>query len=309
MAQKFVTLVCYWGGEICDGPEGVAYNNFPKKAIKVRCGVKYNEFIDQVQIATSIDKLRSRINVICRYPTVVGKVMRYVPLPIADDNDVEIMFDVFSLHQELSSIDVYLEVQINGPGLNEEIAVRTQEPVLSANEASLPTMKHANVVSDMNQNQGFNTISQIAVVNNETTNGFDTHDIAFVDDGLEGDEVDNDIQVTSPSTNTEGVDMATADNWMSRSKKGKNDLTRELGKEIFKDKEELIRDIKLYTIQKRKQYEVVEARGKGRPRSTSLGNGMDVNGEKLANLCGICRQRGHNRKTCPSKPSEEPTDP
>lgn len=35
----------------------------------------------------------------------------------------------------------------------------------------------------------------------------------------------------------------------------------------------------------------VKCRGKDRPRSTNLGNGMDVNGEKLANLCGICRQR------------------
>lgn len=83
------------------------------------------------------------------------------------------------------------------------------------------------------------------------TNGFDTYDIAFVDDGLEGNEVDNDIQVLSPSTKTEGVDMATADNWtMSRTKKCQNNLNRELGKEIYKDKEELITDIKLYTIQK-----------------------------------------------------------
>ena len=56
---------------------------------------------------------------------------------------------------------------------------------MSANEASLPTMRHANVVSDINQNQGFKSVSQIAVMNNETTNGFDSHDIAFVDDGLE----------------------------------------------------------------------------------------------------------------------------
>ncbi|KAJ0615348.1 putative transcription factor interactor and regulator CCHC(Zn) family [Helianthus annuus] len=41
---------------------------------------------------------------------------------------------------------------------------------------------------------------------------------------------------------------------------------------------------------------------KGRPRSTRLRNGMDIKERKKANLCGICKQRGHNRATCPSKP-------
>ncbi|XP_042755359.1 uncharacterized protein LOC111916331 [Lactuca sativa] len=41
---------------------------------------------------------------------------------------------------------------------------------------------------------------------------------------------------------------------------------------------------------------------KGRPRSTRLRNGMDIKEGKNGYLCGICRQSGHNRKKCPSKP-------
>ncbi|XP_035840398.1 uncharacterized protein LOC110914384 [Helianthus annuus] len=41
---------------------------------------------------------------------------------------------------------------------------------------------------------------------------------------------------------------------------------------------------------------------KGRPRSTRLRNGMDIKERKKVNLCGICKQRGYNRATCPSKP-------
>ncbi|XP_076888150.1 uncharacterized protein LOC143538476 [Bidens hawaiensis] len=41
---------------------------------------------------------------------------------------------------------------------------------------------------------------------------------------------------------------------------------------------------------------------KGRPRSTRLRNGMDIKETKKANLCGICKQPGHNRATCPNKP-------
>ncbi|CAH1440539.1 unnamed protein product [Lactuca virosa] len=41
---------------------------------------------------------------------------------------------------------------------------------------------------------------------------------------------------------------------------------------------------------------------KGRPRSTRLRNGMDIKEGRKANHCGICKQSGHNRKKCPSKP-------
>ncbi|XP_052623600.1 uncharacterized protein LOC111881138 [Lactuca sativa] len=41
---------------------------------------------------------------------------------------------------------------------------------------------------------------------------------------------------------------------------------------------------------------------KGRPRSTRLKNGMDIKEGRNVNLCGICRQPGHNRKRCPSMP-------
>ena len=41
---------------------------------------------------------------------------------------------------------------------------------------------------------------------------------------------------------------------------------------------------------------------KGRPRSTRLRNGMDIKEGKKTNLCGICREPGHNRARCPSKP-------
>lgn len=40
----------------------------------------------------------------------------------------------------------------------------------------------------------------------------------------------------------------------------KNNLTRELGKDCFKAKEELIRAIKLYNVRNHRQYEVTETR-------------------------------------------------
>nr|KAJ0188636.1 hypothetical protein LSAT_V11C900486020 [Lactuca sativa] len=62
-----------------------------------------------------------RHNILLKYPSVVGKVMNYIPLQIMEENDVEIMFDVLSLHQELSNIDIYLEVEVNGNKNHTEI--------------------------------------------------------------------------------------------------------------------------------------------------------------------------------------------
>ena len=38
-------------------------------------------------------------------------MMKYIPLPIMDDDDIEIMFQVLNVYQELSTIDLYLEVE------------------------------------------------------------------------------------------------------------------------------------------------------------------------------------------------------
>nr|KAJ0189856.1 hypothetical protein LSAT_V11C800389420 [Lactuca sativa] len=153
MPSKFVTLLCYRDGKICDGEEGITYNKPPSKVIKVQYGTQFNDLINQIHIATSIDRKQCHIKVICRYSLVDGNVMKYIHLPIKGDNDVEIMFDVLSLHQQLSNIDLYLEVEVSG------------------------NKDHTNItpsLTDMILNKDFKIISQFAVVNNDMNSGFDT---------------------------------------------------------------------------------------------------------------------------------------
>lgn len=114
IAQKFLTLLCYWGGVICDGPDGVSYNKSPNKAINVHYGIKFDELINKIHSATSINKQQHHIKIICRFPSVgIGKVIKYIPLPIKDNDDIKIMFSVIKLHQEVSTLDMYLEVGDN----------------------------------------------------------------------------------------------------------------------------------------------------------------------------------------------------
>nr|XP_043608744.1 uncharacterized protein LOC122580536 isoform X2 [Erigeron canadensis] len=279
MKHKFVTLLCYSGGTICDGPDGVIYDKSPSKAIKIHCGIKDDELINRVNQATSINQQLHNIKIICRYPFVgIGKVTKYVPLHIKDDDDIAIMFDVVSVHERLCNLDLYLEIEEKEQNQPTQMVSRTQESIL-IEERSSQLKSHANVVSEMIQNENFNTISQIAVVNNAMVSGFDTENEVdptdmFEEDGTrDGDDNeeteapnrdeaphDNESQVPSFFTSLEGVNMTTDGNWMDSHSKSKDDFTRELGKASFKDKKELIKAIKLHSIKTHRQYTVVETR-------------------------------------------------
>nr|KAJ0213933.1 hypothetical protein LSAT_V11C400197080 [Lactuca sativa] len=123
----------------------------------------------------------------------------------------------------------------------------------------------ANVISDIVQNENFYTISQVAVVSNAITNDneVDANEVLEEDGiGEEDDEdaFDNNFQVPSTFGIIEETNMTTDNNWIVTQLASKNDFTQELGKDSFKDKEELIRAIKLYSIRTHKPFEVVETR-------------------------------------------------
>nr|KAJ0225671.1 hypothetical protein LSAT_V11C100032430 [Lactuca sativa] len=259
MTSKFITLLCYWDGKICDGEEGITYNKSPNQAIKVQCGIQFNELIDQIHIATSIDKQQKPIKVICRYPSVVGKVMKYIPLSITDDNVIEIIFDACSLHQELSNIDLYLEVEVNGIKNHTETIVPTCCETFSIEQERdttlSPTTIHTIGVSYMIQNEDFDMISQFAVVNNGMDCGFDMDN---EEDEIDASVMGDVIKVPTSFTSLEGIDVANVDNWMMSQSENTNDLIQDLRENSVKSKEELIRATKLYTIKKRRQYEFIE---------------------------------------------------
>ncbi|MFS8032790.1 hypothetical protein Hanom_Chr17g01561821 [Helianthus anomalus] len=107
-------------------------------------------------------------------------------------------------------------------------------------------MNQVNVVSHMIQNEVFNTICQIAVANNADVDETETDaDDLLEEDEIEDETLDDNIQVPSTYTNLEEINVSADDNWMVSGSENKTDLTCELGKDSFKDKEELIRAINL----------------------------------------------------------------
>nr|KAJ0225087.1 hypothetical protein LSAT_V11C100021310 [Lactuca sativa] len=92
--------------------------------------------------------------------------------------------------------------------------------------------------------------------------------LVVIDDMINGIEdendeeapFDNNAQVPSTFTNMEGTNLNIDDNWIVSQSTSKNDFTRELGKDSFKDKEELVRAIKIHCIKTHRQFKVIESR-------------------------------------------------
>ncbi|KAK1419790.1 hypothetical protein QVD17_29127 [Tagetes erecta] len=143
-------------------------------------------------------------------------------------------------------------------------------------------MDYINAVSDMIQREDFNTISQIAIVNNDDVLDDEIRDEDNVlgEDGI-GDEMNvgdvlgkdvnedeteteteayGNAQVPSTYTNLEETNLMIDENWMVPNSESKFDFTRELGKDSFNDKDTFIRAVKLYHIKEHKHFEVVESR-------------------------------------------------
>jgi hypothetical protein len=90
MARQGVTLMCYWNGRMTNGPHGISYEGAAPKPIRVSYGITHNELLDKIYRVTGFDKRRIKLKITCRYPAC----REYIPVPIDDDESVDIMFDV-----------------------------------------------------------------------------------------------------------------------------------------------------------------------------------------------------------------------
>ncbi|CAH1444414.1 unnamed protein product [Lactuca virosa] len=122
-----------------------------------------------------------------------------------------------------------------------------------------------NSIIDMIDNDDFSIISQAAVITNmmNINNENELHENLEDEIGEENDEeapFDNNVEVPSTFTNMEGTNLNIDDNWIVSQSTSKNDFIRELGKDSFKDKEELVRAIKIHCIRTHRQFEVIDSR-------------------------------------------------
>ncbi|CAH1429795.1 unnamed protein product [Lactuca virosa] len=121
-----------------------------------------------------------------------------------------------------------------------------------------------NSIIDMIDNENFSIISQAVVVTDLINIDNEVELNEILEDGIgdnddEEASFDNNVEVPSTCTDMEGTNLTSDDNWIVTQSMSKNDFTRELGKDSFKNKEELVRAIKIHIIGTHRQFEVIES--------------------------------------------------
>lgn len=116
MVGSSITILCYWHGKMATGLHGLTYEGANPKAIKVNYQVTYSELMDKIYSITGYSKQQVQIKIICRYPS---SCMEYIPLPIEDQDTLNIILDVakrpgihcLELYLELKSYSIQRQVQ------------------------------------------------------------------------------------------------------------------------------------------------------------------------------------------------------
>ena len=99
--------------------EGAKVNILP---IKVFHGTTYAGLLDKIYATRAIDRRNFELNIICRYPI---SSQEYIPIPIKNDEGVELMLEVPS-RSGVYCIEIYLEEE-PAPLKAEAIALLTRE--------------------------------------------------------------------------------------------------------------------------------------------------------------------------------------
>lgn len=164
MSRQGVTLMCYWNGTMMSGPHGISYEGASPKPIRVGYGITHNELVDRIYGVTGFDKQSFKLKIICRYPAC----REYIPVPIDDDESIDIMFDV-ARQPGTNCLELYVE----------------REPLCSHNPINVP---------------------EPTIVDNQTTDEIATDD-AQVDSFLDPGPVDNSILVLQNQHRSEAIWM------------------------------------------------------------------------------------------------------
>nr|GEV46036.1 DNA-binding WRKY [Tanacetum cinerariifolium] len=317
-----VILLCYWGGDICDGPEeGVSYNKPPSKAINIQRGIKFNEVISQIHVATSIvnnfnDKFRNpnlkvlsyragSQNQVRKFNSIMDKIRTLNPKArewleghplskwtLAHDGGKRYRMLTINMSEIFNSVlkgARYLPITscvqlifyrvvhyfnvIRSLGGVAQVNGNLYTPYVSAKQSALMTKASAHTMRSFNREKGIFKVTTQTGKNAQVLN-LEKQTCTCVRNMFKGT---TQLQTTRLLWASEFSPFPHEAYWpkLSITLLPNSDLKR---------------------------------KRRGRPRSTRLQNGMDIKEGKKENKCGFCKQSGHNKKRCPSKPKKRPGD-
>ncbi|CAH2048316.1 unnamed protein product, partial [Thlaspi arvense] len=135
MGEREFLVLCYWNGCTKFGPDGVYYEGSVPKMISVKQNTELSRFLDVLYLVTGLDKQRSKLDIIGRYPvpwalSISPNPFWYVSLPVVNDNILKTMLELPSKHPSINSVEMYLQVK------------RTSGGVIDPAASENPTKRH-----------------------------------------------------------------------------------------------------------------------------------------------------------------------
>jgi len=106
-----IVLVCL-NGRIFESDDDIRFKG-SKRAIQIKRGVTFDRLKKRIRDKVKLDKNESISTMTCRF-LVAGK---YIALQICDDEDVETMIESFQQQQEMSVIELCVEVNVVGASM------------------------------------------------------------------------------------------------------------------------------------------------------------------------------------------------
>ncbi|KAJ9693755.1 hypothetical protein PVL29_009624 [Vitis rotundifolia] len=108
MAATGVAVHLYWNGTAKTEKYDVVYEGDAMKVmpIKLNYGTTYAGLLDKIYATTGIKRNDFELNIICRYPI---SSREYKPIPIKNDEAVELMLEVPCRSSRVYCVEIYLE--------------------------------------------------------------------------------------------------------------------------------------------------------------------------------------------------------
>ena len=108
MAATDVAVHLYWNGRVKTKKYDVVYEGGDMKVmpIKLNHGTTYFGLLDKIYATTGIKRTDFELNIICRYPI---SSREYKPIPIKNDEAVDLMLEVPCRSFRVYCVEIYLE--------------------------------------------------------------------------------------------------------------------------------------------------------------------------------------------------------
>ena len=108
----YTTVLCYTSGEIIDCEFGVCYNRLSEKSVSINSMITFDKLETKLCYALNINHTYTKLNMVFWYlvpfPNGNGTI-NYVHLPIWDEGDVSIMFNVVAQSLPPNTIEMYYQ--------------------------------------------------------------------------------------------------------------------------------------------------------------------------------------------------------